>query len=295
LARDDNTMNYKQKTKSGLTLIEMTVVIAAIVLLVSLALPAVRALVNSFESQSTATSMVGAALASARAIAAKNQRYAGIRFQKLSQTEEPLSAAQYMIFVVQDPDMMAYAFRAVQGIQPIKLPDSIAVSDLTIVTERNSVNPTNSTEVRLDDSALSYQQKDNLIDEFHELTDATTFSILFSPTGKLVIHGTRTRNKNGYPDTASNTSISNDDVFNKKAQVDAGTGMFYQDDYFGAGGSPYPDFGLGPEQSRSSFVIYEQVKFMQAYNKQRAWSDYLVRVANQVIYINPYTGSIINQ
>jgi len=278
----------------GLTLIEMTVVIAAIVLLVSLALPAVRALVNSFECQSSATSMISAALASARAIAAKNQRYAGIRFQKLSQIRlGGLSAAQYMIFIVQDPDMMAYGFRAVQGIQPIKLPDSIAVSDLTIVTERNSVNPTNSTEVRLGDSALSYQQKDNLIDEDHELTDTTTFSILFSPTGKLVIHGTRTRNKDGYPDTATNTSISNDDVFNKKAQVDAGTGMFYQDDYFGAGGSPYPDFGLGPEQSRSSFVVYEQKKFMQAYKKQRAWSDYLVRVANQAIYINPYTGSII--
>ena len=285
----------KAKCKQhGLTLTEMTVVIATIVLLVSLALPAVRALVSSFESQSTATSMISAALASGRAIAAKNQRYAGIRFQRACNPEDLLQATQYMIFIVQDPDMMAYGFRAVQGIQPIKLPNSIGLMDLTVVTKRNSINPTNSTEVRLGDSTLSDQQRDNLIDEDHELTDTTTFSILFSPTGKLVIHGIRARNKDGYPDTNTNTAISDDDVFNKKAQVDAETGMFYQDDYFGAGQSPYPDLGLGPEQSRSNFIIYDKNEFMRAYKRQSAWSDYLVKLAHQVIYINPYTGTIIS-
>jgi Tfp pilus assembly protein FimT len=286
----------KTKLKQhGLTLMEMAVVIATIVLLVSLALPAVRAFFNSFESQSTTTSMISAALATGRAIAAKNQRYAGIRFQKVSQPQNSLEAPQYMIFIVQDPDMMAYGFRAVQSLQPIKLPDSICVSDLTVVTRRNSTNPTNSTEVQLNDSTLSDQQRDNLIDEERELTDTTTFSILFSPTGKLVIHGIRARNKDGYPDTNTNTAISDDDVFNKKAQVDAGTGMFYQDDYFGAGQSPYTDLGLGPEQSRSNFVIYDKNEFTRAYKKQSAWSDCLARQARQVIYINPYTGTLINQ
>jgi len=287
-------MKAKAK-KFGLTLMEMTVVIATIVLLVSLALPAVRALVNSFESQSSTTSMISAALASARALAAKNQRYAGIRFQKTSQNQELLEAAQYMIFIIQDPDMMAYGFRAAPGLKPIKLPDSVAVSDLTIVTKRNSTNPINSVQVRLDDPVLSDQQRDNLIDEDRELTDTTTFSIIFSPSGKLVVHGIRVRNRDGYPDTSVNTSVSNDDVFNKKAQVDAAVGMFYQDDYFGAGGSPYSDLGLGPEPSRTDFVIYEKKKFMQAYKKQRAWSDYLVKLAQDAIYINPYTGTIISQ
>ncbi|MFB0524028.1 MAG: Tfp pilus assembly protein FimT/FimU, partial [Phycisphaerae bacterium] len=225
----------KAKAKqSGLTLMEMTVVIVTIVLLFGLGLPAVRALLASFESQSSTTSMISAALASARALAAKNQRYAGIRFQKTSQTQELLEAAQYMIFIMQDPDMMAYGFRAVPGLKPIKLPDSVTVSDLTIVTKRNSINPINSVQVRLDDPALSDQQRDNLIDEDRELTDTTTFSIIFSPSGKLVVHGIRVRNRDGYPDTSVNTFVSNDDVFNKKAQVDAAVGMFYQDDYFGA-------------------------------------------------------------
>ena len=286
-------MKTKRK-QPGLTLTEMTVVIATIALLFAIGLPAVRVLFNSFESQSSAQSIISAALASARALAAKNQRYAGIRFQKTNQTQQMLEAAQYMIFIAQDPDMMAYGFRAVQGIKPIKLPDSVAVSDLTIVTKRNSINPTNSVQVRLDEPALSDQQRDNLIDEDRELTDTTTFSIIFSPSGKLVIHGIRARNRDGYPDTSANTFVSNDDVFNKKAQVDTGIGIFYQDDYFGAGGSSYPDLGLGPEQSRSSFVIYEKNKFMQAYKRHRAWSDYLVKLVRQVIYINPYTGTIIS-
>ncbi len=278
----------------GFTLTEITVVIATIVLLVSLALPAVRAFFNSFESQGSTMSMISAALATGRSIAAKNQRYAGIRFQKADGTPNPLEAPQYMIFIVHDPDMMAYGFRAVPGLKPIKLPDSMTVSDLTVVTKRNIVNPTNPTEVRLDDPTLSDTQRDNLIDEDRELTDTTTFSIIFSPSGKLVIHGIRVRNKDGYPDTASNKSESSDDVFNKKAQVDAGIGTFYQDDYFSPTGSSYPDLGLGPEQSRSSFVAYDKKEFIQAYKKRRAWSDYLVKLADQAIYINPYTGTIIS-
>lgn len=284
-------MNYKQKTESGLTLMEMTIVIATIILLVGLGIPAVRALFNSFENQSGTESMISAALASARAIAAQHQRYAGIRFQKAGQGQDFIEAPQYMIFIIQDPDMMAYGFRAIPAIKPIKLPDSISLIDLTVVTNRNSTNPANSTEVRLDDTGLSAQQKEALIDEEREFRDTTTFSIIFSTSGKLVIHGVRVRNKDGYPDSASNTLISNDDIFNKKAQVDAGIGKFYQDDYFGAGQSP--DLGLGPEQSRSSFIICEKKKLMQAYKEQRVWSDYLVKLAPETIYINPYTGTII--
>jgi type II secretory pathway pseudopilin PulG len=288
-------MKMKIKLKQhGLTLMEMTVVIATIVLLVSLALPAVRAFFNSFESQGSTMSMISAALATGRSIAAKNQRYAGIRFQKADGTPNPLEAPQYMIFIMHDPDMMAYGFRAVPGLKPIKLPDSTTVSDLTVVTKRNIVNPTNSTEVRLDDTTLSDTQRDNFIDEDRELTDTTTFSIIFSPSGKLAIHGVRVRNKDGYPDTAANTSESTDDVFNKKAQVDVGIGTFYQDDYFSPAGSSYPDLGLGPEQSRSSFVVYDREEFIRAYKKSRAWSDYLVKLADQAIYISPYTGTIIS-
>ena len=62
---------YKQ---SGRTLAEMAVVIAAIVLLGSFGLPAVRAFLDSFESGTGARPVISAALASARAIAAREQK-----------------------------------------------------------------------------------------------------------------------------------------------------------------------------------------------------------------------------
>ncbi|GAH37475.1 unnamed protein product, partial [marine sediment metagenome] len=209
-------------------------------------------------------------MASARAIAAKEQRYVGVRFQKAYDPEGPLRAPQYMIFVVQDPALGAYFFRAVEGLEPIKLPDSVGVTDFTIVrgNDRNYLkNPANpKAQFRLNDQSFTFAQKDNWFSSASALTDITTFSIIFSPSGKMVIHGIRVTNRNGYSDTKSHEmNLSNDDIFNKKLQVDAGIGMFYQDDYFGVLSNSYGDLGLGPEPSRRSFVIYEEEKFRQAY------------------------------
>jgi type II secretory pathway pseudopilin PulG len=285
--------------QSGLTLPEIAVVIATIALLAGFALPAIRALLNSFETQSGAKTLISTALSSARAIAAREQRYAGVRFQ------QDLSGNQYMVFVVQDPRIMAYGFRAVEGNKPIKLPDSAVVMDLIIVTNRNEQNPVNPRqEIRIDDPSplLTNAQRDSLINEPNELSDTTTFSIIFSPSGKLVIHGIRVRNRDGFVDSINNLDVSYDDVFNKKQQVDRkyngydrtsnppGAGMFYQDDYYGAG---WPGLGLGPEPSRNSFVICNRDKFKKAYDNGRAWTDYLERVAPDRIYINSYTGTMI--
>jgi hypothetical protein len=64
-------------------------------------------------------------------------------------------------------------------------------------------------------------------------------------------------------------------------------GMFIQDDY--------AELGLGKESSRNNFIVYEEQKFKRAYAQGRAWSEYLVKLTPEVIYINPYTGTIINQ
>jgi len=225
--------------------------------------------------------LISAGLASARAVAAKEQRYAGIRFQKAYNPDDPeqLKASQYMVFIVHDPDPPPYGtdlangFRAVEGLKPIKLPDAIGVMDSTLIRE-------------------------NIIDPFWEpsglaeLNDLTTFSIIFSPSGKMIIHDVRVRNRDGYVDSAVDTNISSDGVFNKKVQVDSEVGMFYQDDYFGAFWSSYPDLGLGPEPARNSFIIYDRKEFRQAYEKSRGYSDCLVRLVP--IYINPYTGTMIS-
>ena len=64
--------------QSGLTLTELVVVIATMAILVVFGLPAVRALLGSFESQSGTESMIGAALASARAIAEAQKHAAAL-------------------------------------------------------------------------------------------------------------------------------------------------------------------------------------------------------------------------
>jgi hypothetical protein len=156
------------------------------------------------------------------------------------------------------------------------------------------VNPQE--EFRIDDPLLEplltdpqrEAARNALIDEPREVIDVTTFSIIFSPSGKLAIHGVRVRNRDGRTD-----DTSNDDVFNTKNNVDAGIGMFYQDDYFS---TAWTDLSLGPEPSRNSFVIIDEMdKFEQAYGSGRAWSDYLAQKALDRIYINSYTGTMILQ
>ena len=128
------------------------------------------------------------------------------------------------------------------------------------------------------------------------ITDTTTFSVIFSPAGKLVIHGVQVVNRDGITDYTSYPEISFDDVFNKIAQVDArfngadlyslpepGAGMFYQDDY--------ADLGLGAEFSRNGFVIYDRTDFYNINNAQEKY-DYLMKL--KPVFINPYTGTIIN-
>jgi prepilin-type N-terminal cleavage/methylation domain-containing protein len=260
-------MKVKSK-QSGLTLMEMTVVTAVVAMLAVFGLPAIRALINSFESEGGAKVMISAALASGRAIAAKEQHYAGVRFQKLYDPNDPdpLKAPQYMVFIIHDPEPepngtdLANGFRAVEGIKPIKLPDAVGVME--VVNDNGEI----------DDTPLG------------EVTDKTTFSIVFSPSGKLIIHDVRVRNRNG---KRRGNNSSKDDIFNTKDNVTDPlnpVGMFIQDDY--------AELGLDEEPSRRSFIVYDKLEFGKV-DENRRWSDYLEYL--ELIYINPYTGTMIKK
>ncbi len=261
--------------QSGLSLMEMTVVVAIVALLAVLAMPAVKALLGSFETSGGAKCMISAALSTARGIAAKEQHYAGVRFQKAYNPDDPdnlLSAPQYMIFIIHDAQMPSSdspvnGFRAVDGLQPIKLPESIGVMDL-----------------RYDpDSGDGIVDNDAEAGNQNVTRDTTSFSIVFSPSGKLIIHNVFVINRDGKK--TSNTC--NDDIFNTLFNVTNGIGSFIQDKQVA---------GLQQESSRSSFIIYEREKFRQAYSKGRAWTDYLSRAAVEGrICVNPYTGTIISR
>ena len=104
-----------------------------------------------------------------------------------------------MIFIVQDPEILAWGFRAVEGIKPIKLPGSVGVMDLY--------------------TAGNFVSDDSYIDEPNEVTDATSFSIIFSPSGKLVIHDVRVRNRDGKTEGTETLNKSKDDIFNTLTKI----------------------------------------------------------------------------
>jgi len=242
-----------QSRQRGISLTEMIIVIAGVAVLSYFAVPAGRVFLRSFESTGGARAMISAAMASARAIAAREHRYAGIRFQKTYDpaNPDPLKAPQYMIFIVHDPQgtSLAKGFRAVRGLEPVRLPDSVGVMDLQYNLPGDGI---------VDD--------DREINTWPAVTDTTSFSIIFSPSGKLLSHDVRI------------VGIGND--------IFGAGGMFLED---GA------DAGLAEEPSRKSFVIYDRRAFRQAYDQRRPWSGYLVGLVDEMIYVNPYTGTLINR
>jgi len=243
-------MKTKPK-QSGLTLTEVLTTIVIIVILTVVALPAINAFFDSMSSSGSAEAMISAALSNARAMAISRQRYVGVRFQKIYETRGPLFADQYMIFIVNDTTIGAYAFCAINGMKPVKLQGNIGAIDLYL-------------------GSVSDQQISNGISDPNLFNDASTFSIVFSPSGHLVIHKQRAVRKS-----------ANDDVFNFEAAVSSPTnpvGMFVVD---GAN-----------ELSRRSCIIYDTKEFRRAYEQEIPYSGYLQSVAP--VYINPYTGTLIS-
>jgi hypothetical protein len=261
----------------------MAVVTAIIGLLVALGIPAVRTLMHSFEFESGAKTMISSALASARAMAIKNQRYAGIRFQPDAE------GRQYMIFIIHDPAILARGFRAIPGTKPIALPESVGVTDMRVRINRAATAAACAdaadeavAAVYLDDTAAGNLSLDGTNTR---ISDMRTFSIIFSPAGKLVRQEVRVRNRHGIyqPDNGAAGKISDDEIFNSPVNItDYAAGTFVQDDY--------PDLGFGAEWSRNSFVIYDKTRMKDADYQTRF--DYLMTLVP--VNINPYTAAIVS-
>lgn len=255
--------------KNGFSLIELIVALGIIAALAAIAIPSIKAMQKSFDSTG-AESMIGAALSTARTIAIKEQKYAGVRFQKAYTPDNSSipDMPQYMIFIVKDYDTkhhMENLFRVVPGYKPIKLPAN-----------------TNITDMHVDDVNFAGDDK---INDPCELTDATTFSILFSPVGKLVNHEIRVRNKAGEANPSTPVDSDHDDVFNSTDNIiNNNLGLFVQDDD--------PGLGLYKEQSRKKFKIYDSDK-LKKMDKDKRYTNYLKEL--KFICLNPYTGEIIKK
>ena len=247
-------------------------VISVMGLLAGIGITAVKGVIRSFESSDRVTDMVAAALSNARALAmaSTDSDYVGVRFQRNADGD------QYMIFIEQDDNVgtghtlfggMA-GFRAVKGRNPIRLPSGGSVMDLKTKTDYTV--------------AESYKSEDDvdvdtLIDDDSKLLDAETFSIVFNNSGKLIFCHMRV----GFSASAGG------DIFNTNA---SGAGMFLEDE-FNTTTNLFEKAGLQLELSRNKLVIIDKLEFDTIPSDQR-WSKYLSDI--EPIYINPYTGELID-
>ncbi|MEN6307375.1 MAG: prepilin-type N-terminal cleavage/methylation domain-containing protein [Anaerohalosphaeraceae bacterium] len=179
----------------GISLTEALVVVSIIAILLAISIPAARELSRSLDQSMGAVSIIDAALANARAIAIREQRYAGVRFQ------QDLQGNQFLTFIVHDPaaTRKANGFRAVNGKKPMALPEAVGVIADGVYTDAKLIAAGG-------------------------MNDETTFSMIFNASGRFVTHTVQVFNKDGKTD-----DTSTDKIFNTPQNVRDGKAQFIQD------------------------------------------------------------------
>ncbi|MDD5459625.1 MAG: hypothetical protein PHF37_09570 [Phycisphaerae bacterium] len=252
----------KRQKQFGVSLTETAIVVGVVALLTMLSMPAIKTLFNSMATEDGTSAMVNAALSSAKSMALQQQKYVGVRFQKAYDERGVLNAPQYMIFIIHDDTILPgwpgnLSCKVVGGINPIKLPENIEVMDFRFGSALNDNEFAQDPEVNPDN-----------------YYDATCFTILFSPSGKLIVHDLWVKNRDGASDDSSE-----DNVFNTYRNVaDNKIGLLIQDEL--------------REYSRKNFYLYNKQIFKEKYNIGKAYSEYLYKL--KPVHINAYTGRIIS-
>lgn len=250
-------MRSRRNTIWGFTLTEMLVVMAIMTILMAVAIPAVKKLSASMEQSGGVKPLIEAALSNARAIAVREQKYAGVRFQM------DATGKQFLIFIVHDPDAspdgtgFANGFRVVDGRKPMALPENVGV----IAEEVYYSN-------------IYFQNPAGV-------NDATAFSIVFSPSGQFVVHQVRVYSSDGLAN-------SNDRVFNDENKFKNGFAQFRRD---GLISDVDALAGFRQEYSVQRIIIYDKSEFEK--HKNSAWTLYLSGLNSE--YISSYTGELIKK
>ena len=270
-------MRHKRKA-DAFTLVELLVVVTIIGIMLGLTMPSFNTMMKSQQAASAKT-LIRSALTQAQVYASSNQKYAGLRFQPDAE------GRPYIILIEHVPDCyvgaaasnVAERYTAIPNAKPVPLPEGIGLISAAIDTfgtpaERNWY-------LRQDDTTPL------------GIFGATTFSIIFSPTGQLVTKEVVVRERQ-LTDTFGNLV---DLTFGSKLRVeDPLTNpkpRFYHDNK-STGWPGYAD-SVGYcdiEYSTHGIYIYE-VEPMNTVDPAARYTEYVSQL--KPVLINTYTGKLI--
>jgi len=280
-------MNKKQR-HIGFTLIEMLVVVGIVALLSVLVIPNTAKMLDSYRF-TAAHNLIKTALAQAQAHAAKTQKYAGIRFQFDSDGWQ--KGTQYLVLIENQNDFVDSfniphhtpdRYVAVPNAKPSALPTGICViSGQVDIIDSDPLN---------DDIENDYLDDDVSDDPLFCLNGASTFSIIFSPSGQLVVKAVEVQSRH-----------QNDNIFGSEvaASTQPPTTLLSYDkhwDYILMADTTDNSLWCDKESSTTGLYIVEK-SVLQDIPADSRYSSLLKRyISNdsvERILINIYTGTII--
>ena len=235
----------------GFTLVEMLVVVAVVAIMIGVAVLNAGDLLRSQRSTS-AKNLIRSSLAQAQAYAQANRIYAGLRFQFDRNGWQ--TGRQYMVLI--EKVGVDHEFNPIPNSKPLALPKNIGVINLPIdlqgFTEDEWLDDNYSSSVGMEGSA--------------------TFSVIFSPTGQLVVK-----------DVELLQRFTGDPVVSLEADVNSGISLLYSDRW------DEVDWCVD-ELSALGLIVCETTLLRE--------TDSLLRYTNYVvdlepILINVYTGTFI--
>ncbi len=260
---------------AGFTMVELLTVMAIIAVMALLVLPGFTKMISS-NKEGAAQNLIRSALVEAQVHAAQTQKYAGIRFQ--FDKNGWAKGRQYLVLI---ENITGTEYRAAPNAKPVALPEGIGVIDYSMITQ----NPSNQTQINTN----NYNLSDNDTDQYG-LLGSTTFSIIFSPTGQLVV-------KNLYVTWWD----ADDQVFNNEYNVNLVSSpgdlppplLYYDNNYANwiniTDSVPWCVY----EPSAKGLYIFEVNKMLQEVSADTRWTDYIGTVDVKPVLINMYTGTII--